>query len=81
MISSTLNTDGINRLIKNFPVPEEYLVAIPDLMERVKKVLDSRPETMEALLDAFEKRNFRACLQECGFTAEMQKVLAQKITE
>ena len=81
MISSTLNTDGINRLIKNFPVPEEYLAAIPDLMERVKKVLDSRPETMEALLDAFEERNFRACLQECGFTAEMQKELAEKVTE
>ena len=72
MISSTLNTDGINRLMKNFPVPEEYLTAIPDLMERVKKVLDSRPETMEVLLDAFEKRNFKECLEACGFTEEMQ---------
>lgn len=81
MISSTLNTDGINRLMKNFPVPEEYLTAIPDLMERVKKVLDSRPETMEALLEAFEARNFRGCLEVCGFTEEMQKELADIITE
>jgi hypothetical protein len=36
---------------------------------------------MEALLDSFEERNFRACLQECGFTAEMQKELAEKVTE
>jgi protein-tyrosine phosphatase len=81
MISSTLNTDGINRLMKNFPVPEEYLAAIPDLMERVKKVLDSRPETMEALLDAFEARNFRESLKAYGFTEEMQKNLAEKISE
>ena len=81
MISSTLNTDGINRLMKNFPVPEEYLAAIPDLMERVKKVLDSRPETMEALLNALEERNFRGRLEACGFTSEMQKSLVDKILE
>ena len=81
MISSTLNTDGINRLMKNFPVPEEYLSAIPDLMDRVKKVLESRPETMEALLDAFEERNFSERLESCGFTAEMQKNLREQITE
>ena len=81
MISSTLNTDGINQLMKNFPVPEEYLPAIPDLVERVKKVLDSAPETMENLLRAFEERNLRERLAECGFTVEMQRNLADKILE
>lgn len=81
MISRTLNTDGINRLIKNFPVPEEYLAAIPDLMERVKKVLDSAPETMNMLLDAFEERNLKTALEAHGFTEEKQKTLAESILE
>ena len=81
MISSTLNSDGINRLIKNFPVPPEYLAAIPDLMDRVKDVMDSKPETMGKLLDAFEARDLRSVLAEAGFGAEEQVALVEKITE
>ena len=81
MISSTLNTDGINRLMKNFPVPEEYLAAIPDLIERVKQVLASRPETMAALLDAFDVRGLRDCLAEAGFGLDEQNMLVEKYLE
>lgn len=81
MISSTLNTDGINRLMKNFPVPPEYLAAIPDLMERIKGVLESRPEMIGKLLDAFETRNLQDSLAEAGFTSEEQEAFAAKILE
>ena len=81
MISSVLNTDAMQKLIENFPIPEEYLAAIPDLLERVKTVMESRPETMDALLNAFNEKNLRAALADHGFGLEEQAALAELMTE
>ena len=81
MISSVLNTDAMQRLIENFPIPEEYLAAIPDLLARVKSVMESRPETMDSLLKAFEEQNLRAALADHGFSMDAQAALAEMMTE
>ncbi len=74
MVSNTYNTNGINQ--KMNAVPEDVLANIPDKTV-LNKCFASDPETITVLLNAFEERNIRQCLQEQGFGGKKQRELAE----
>lgn len=77
IVSSTYNENGINRRMES--LPPEVASSIPD-MEALKKCLASNPETIRALLDAFEARDIRRCLTENGFDENAQRALVRAFT-
>lgn len=77
IVSSTYNTNGINKKIVN--LPPEMLKMVPD-MELLKDCFASKPETIIKLLDAFEELDVRAKLDEAGFTRAKQELFREKMT-
>lgn len=78
IVSSTYNTNGINKMIEN--IPEQYLKMIPD-MQLLRDCFASKPETIAALLDAFEEKGITGLLHQNGFTAEAQQQFVRKFTQ
>lgn len=78
IVSATYNADGINKKLEN--MPPQMLAMVPD-MQLLKDCFSSKPETIQALLDAFEKRDVRRALAENGFSHESQELLRKKFTE
>lgn len=78
IVSSTYNTNGINKKIAN--LPPEMLKMVPD-MELLKDCFASKPETIIKLLDAFETMDIRTKLDEAGFTGAKQELFREKMTE
>ena len=77
IVSSTYNANGINKKLQS--LPPEMLKLIPD-MELFKSCMDSKPETIIALLEELEKRNIRKLLAEAGFSAAEQQELKEIFT-
>ncbi len=78
MVSNTYNTEGINQNME--VLPPEFLARIPNL-QILKDMMDSKPENMSALLDAFEEHDLRARLAENGFDRGQQEQLAARMLE
>lgn len=78
MVSSTYNTNGINKKIEN--LPEEFKKGLPD-PEFLKNSVASDPKTISSLLDEMEKRDLCHLLEENGFSMEDQQKLVLKFTE
>lgn len=78
IVSATYNADGINKKLEN--LPPQMLAMVPD-MQLLKDCFASKPETIQALLEAFEQRDIRQALAENGFSHESQELLQKKFTE
>ena len=77
MVSSTYNTNGINKKMTSFP--DFILKMIPD-RSLLKSVMESKPETMTALLDELDAQDIRRVLAEGGFSTECQQLLKERFT-
>ena len=64
IVSSTYNANGINKMLDN--IPEQYLKMIPD-MQLLRDCFASKPETIAALLDAFEEDSVTELLDQRYF--------------
>lgn len=78
IVSSTYNTNGINKKIAN--LPPEIMKMVPD-MELLKDCFSSKSETIIKLLDAFDAQDIRGKLDEAGFAREKQEMFREKMME
>ena len=78
MVSSTYNTNGINKKYES--LPDALLKMIPDIT-LLKGFFESKPETIIALLDELDSRNIRSLLDGEGFSYERQSQLKAQFTE
>lgn len=78
IVSSTYNTDGINKRLTT--LPDDIMQYVPD-PEKLKDSLDSKPETIIKLLDEMDAKDFRAALAAAGFTLKHQRRLKDQFTE
>ncbi len=78
IVSSTYNTNGINKKL-DF-LPDAIMKMIPDIT-LLKSVFESRPETIIKLLDELDSRSIRSLLDKEGFSYERQSQLKAQFTE
>ena len=76
-MSFIYNTHGINKSAKFASDGLKAMFKDEDIM---KEMLSSKPETMRALLDAFNEKDIRGSLNEHGFTYDMQRELKDLFT-
>lgn len=76
MVSGVYNQNGINRKLEQ--VMRSDAGKGVDI-EALRRLLESDPKTVEALLDALEEKDICARLDESGFSFERQEALVGKI--
>ncbi|WP_310602330.1 tyrosine-protein phosphatase [Anaerosporobacter sp.] len=74
MVSSTYNTNGIN---KNFSSPPASMVSMFGDKEVLKDLFESKAETIISLLDAYKDRDIKELLGKNGFSKEKQEKLKE----
>lgn len=78
MVSNIYNSNGINKKLSS--LPSSVLGMLPD-KKLLEELIQSRPETMIQLLDEFEAKDIRGCLEAQGFSREQQETLKARMTD